>query len=198
MFYGVLMSDEFDLFRDELKGVNKIDDDRVNLHQKNKAPTLAQQATRDAAIGEKNVTDSNILTTGFVEMIQPTDWLEYKKSGVQELVYKNLRLGKYPVEASIDLHRRTVKEARDDVYYFIQNSIKRDKRLLLITHGKGEKSEPKAVIKSHVNHWLQEIEEVIAFHTSQPRHGGLGSVYVMLKKSEWAKQENREQFNRKY
>lgn len=192
------MSDDFDLFKKEIAGVKKIKNEQVNLHQKNKKPTLSQQATKEAALGKRQSNDPNYLTTGFVEPVEPNDWLEYKSDGVQALVYKNLRLGKYPIEASIDLHRRTVKEARDDVFYFIKRCREHDKRLLLITHGKGERSEPKAVIKSHVNHWLQEVTDVIAFHSAQPHHGGLGSVYVMLKKSEWAKQENRERFNRKY
>ncbi len=192
------MSDDFDLFKKELTGVKKLENDQVNLHQKNDELTLAQQARQKDAIGRKPNHDPNPLTTGFVEMVKPDDWLEFKKDGVQEIVYKNMRLGKYSIEASIDLHRRTVKEARDDVFYFIQNCKKKDKRLLLITHGKGERSEPQAVIKSHVNHWLQEVTDVIAFHSAQPKHGGLGSVYVMLKKSEWAKQENREKYNRKY
>lgn len=192
------MSDDFDLFKKELAGVKKLENDQVNLHQKNDELSLAQKARQEDAIGRKPNSDPNPLTTGFVEMIKPDDWLEYKKDGVQDFVYKNMRLGKYPIEASIDLHRRTVKEARDDVFYFIKNCKEKDKRLLLITHGKGERSEPQAIIKSHVNHWLQEVTDVIAFHSAQPRHGGLGSVYVMLKKSEWAKQENRERYNRKF
>lgn len=192
------MTDDFDIFKKELHGVKKISNDQVNLHQKNDELTLSQQARQEDALGRKPNSDPNPLTTEFVDRVTPDAWLEYKKDGVQASVYKNIRLGKYPIEASIDLHRRTVKEARDDVFYFIQNCKKKDKRLLLITHGKGERSTPQAVIKSHVNHWLQEVTDVIAFHSAQPRHGGLGSVYVLLKKSEWAKQDNREKFNRKY
>jgi DNA-nicking Smr family endonuclease len=56
-------------------------------------------------------------------------------------------------------------------------------RCLLITHGKGAQSNPPARIKSYVNHWLQQVENVIAFHSATPRHGGTGSVYVLLKKT---------------
>jgi hypothetical protein len=35
---------------------------------------------------------------------------------------------------------------------------------------------------------------VQAFHSAQPRHGGTGAVYVLLRKSERQKQLNRERF----
>ncbi|NVK21285.1 MAG: DNA endonuclease SmrA [Kangiellaceae bacterium] len=193
-----MSADDFDLFKKELGGVKPLANDKVTLHQSNEAPSIAQQARKEAALGRKPKVDPNPLTTDFVDMVQPDDWLEYKNDGVQEGVYKKLRLGKYDIEARIDLHRRTVKEARDDVYYFIQGCMKRDKRLVLITHGKGERSEPKAVLKSYVNHWLQQLTDVIAFHSAQKQHGGVGSVYVLLKKSDMAKQLNRELFNKNY
>jgi hypothetical protein len=37
---------------------------------------------------------------------------------------------------------------------------------------------------------------VQAFHSAQPQHGGTGAVYVLLRKSEEKKQENRERFLR--
>ena len=39
-----------------------------------------------------------------------------------------------------------------------------------------------ALIKSHVSHWLQQIETVMAFCSAQPKDGGTGAVYVLLKK----------------
>ena len=36
-------------------------------------------------------------------------FLEYKKDGVQDGVFRKLRLGKYPITAKLDLHRRTLR-----------------------------------------------------------------------------------------
>lgn len=191
-----MSQDDFDLFKKELSDVKRLKNDRVNLHQSKEGPNIAQQARREAALGRKPNVDPNYLSTNFVEPVQPNDWLEYKKDGVQEGVYKKLRLGKYPIDAHIDLHRRSVNEARDDVFYFINGSLKRGKRTVLITHGKGERSHPQAVLKSHVNHWLKQHEAVLAFHSAQKHHGGLGSVYVLLKKNDEEKQINRELFNK--
>ena len=65
------------------------------------------------------------------------------------------------------------------------------------THGKGlgnkEKSVP-GVLKVDVNSWVRDMEGVQASHSAHPQHGGTGSVYVLLRKSEDKKRENRERF----
>ncbi|TMO58770.1 Smr/MutS family protein, partial [Pseudoalteromonas aurantia] len=48
------------------------------------------------------------------------------------------------------------------------------------------------VLKSYTNKWLQEMPQVLAFHSALKCHGGSGSTYVLLRKSDEKKQENRE------
>ncbi|NJN52019.1 MAG: hypothetical protein HC809_09830, partial [Gammaproteobacteria bacterium] len=57
---------------------------------------------------------------------------------------------------------------------------------------RGERSATPARIKSYVVHWLGEMQEVLAYHSAERRHGGAGSVYVLLKKSASARELNRE------
>jgi len=97
-------------------------------------------------------------------------------------VFKKLRQNRYNFDFHLDLHRRTVAEARKDVYQLLKNSARFNYRTLLITHGKGLKSNPPARLKSYLNHWLKQVDIVLAFHSAQPQHGGTGSVYVLLKK----------------
>jgi len=59
--------------------------------------------------------------------------------------------------------------------------------------GNKEKS-GSGVLKGYVNQWLQDIEDVQAFHSAQAHHGGTGSAYVLLRKSDVKKRENRERF----
>ncbi|MCV6604775.1 MAG: Smr/MutS family endonuclease, partial [Porticoccaceae bacterium] len=61
-----------------------------------------------------------------------------------------------------------------------------------VTHGKGEMRHKPALLKSCVNHWLRQLDVVLAFHTAQRHHGGSGATYVMLRKSDTQKDENRE------
>ena len=52
-------------------------------------------------------------------------------------VYKKLRLGKYELQGSLDLHHKTLNEARIALVQFIAECEVRDIRCLLILHGKG-------------------------------------------------------------
>jgi DNA-nicking Smr family endonuclease len=134
------------------------------------------------------------------EGVDPLDaWyvLDFKRPGIQHGVYKKLRMGRYDIDARLDLHRMTVKQAREEVKQFIDEAGKLGLRTLLILHGKGQRKveqENTAVLKGYVNHWLQQLEMVQAFHSAQPVHGGTGAVYVLLRKSADKKRENRERF----
>lgn len=127
--------------------------------------------------------DNNFLTDGDVEAVEPDEILNFKIDGVQPAVFKKLRQGKYRLDYHLDLHRKTVAEARKEVYALLANSARFDFRTLLITHGKGAQSNPPARLKSYINHWLKQVDMVLAFHSADARHGGVGSVYVLLKKA---------------
>lgn len=126
-------------------------------------------------------------------MLGPNDLLEYKRDGIQHGVYKNLRLGKYSIEARLDLHHHSVEEARKEVFRFVRDCMQYGLRTVLIAHGKGERNPEKfAVLKSYLNKWLPDLPEVMAFHSALKQHGGTGAVYVLLRKNEEDKQLNRE------
>ncbi len=166
--------------------------DTINHFGRAAQPTLAQQEKRKAA-EQAIILDDNLLASEHVELLDPHDFLSFKKSGVQEGVFKNLRLGKYDVDATLDLHGQTLIQARKALYESIKDSHERNIRVVLIRHGIGEKSQPhKGILKSYVFHWLQQLECVLAFHSALKCHGGLGSTYVLLKKSALKKLENRE------
>jgi len=111
--------DEEGIFKQEMAGVKPILAKEkivpVKLHSK---PDESQLARRAAAEG-MSVANPNILTTDYVEPVEPHDIICFKRDGVQEGVYRKLRLGKYDVHGVLDLHRKTLKEAHKDVFDFI-------------------------------------------------------------------------------
>ncbi|WP_019603254.1 DNA endonuclease SmrA [Teredinibacter turnerae] len=131
------------------------------------------------------------------DLLDPYDVLSYQKPGVQNGVFRNLRLGKYDIDARLDLHQLKIEEARKSVYQFIKDCVESDVRCALITHGKGAGRETPALLKSCVNHWLPQFEEVLAFHTAQRHHGSYGATYVLLRKSDKKKQETKDRHQRK-
>ncbi|CAH9063632.1 putative DNA endonuclease SmrA [Pseudoalteromonas holothuriae] len=164
----------------------------VELTRLKHSPTIAQLEKRRAAQLELDF-DSNFLSTEYVDLLDPFELLAFKKSGVQEGVYKNLRLGKYQIDATLDLHGKTFYEARSALFDFVLDCYSRNIRVLLVRHGLGLKSKPfPAILKSYTNKWLQEMPQVLAYHSALSCHGGSAATYVLLKKSEEKKLENKE------
>ena len=189
-------NDDLSSFFDEMKDVRRIKSDNVaQLHD----PESALEQKRKRASSQDSIRDKllNPLSMEGVKPVPPDDFIAFQQPGIQDGVFKKLRLGKYPLENKISLKGISLKESCDRVYQTIKQSHERGVRALLIQHGQGLDSKPfPALKKSYVNHWLRELEEVIAFHTAQPLHGGFGATYVLLKKHPDQKMINREN-NRK-
>lgn len=187
--------DDLALFQQMMGDVKPLSQDTAE-HKKQHTPTDAQIARREAAISLSEE-DDDYLSLDHAPMVKPDDVIEFKRSGVQDGVYRKLRLGKYPIQARLDLHKRTLKEARDEVVKFLRQCQKMDIRTVIIVHGKGERSTPPALMKSFISHWLTQIQEVMCLHSATRFHGGNGALYVMLKKSAEKKLENRERHQKR-
>jgi len=185
-------------FLDEMQDVKPLTQaNKVQLHNKPQE-TLAQKLKREAL--EKQVAlDDNGLSVEYVSPVDPHDFITYKQDGIQDGVYKNLRLGKYEIDTRLTLKHLKFDDARLTIYSTLQECHERGIRCVLIDHGIGLNSKPfPAFMKSYVNQWLREMNMVIAFHTALKQHGGLGAVYVLLKKHANQKLINREQHQKRY
>jgi len=151
---------------------------------------------RRKAAQEEVVAESNILDpASIIEQVDPLAYLEFVRPGVQHGVYKNLRLGKYEIQSRLDLHRHTVEQARKALWHFVDDCHKHGVRCALVTHGKGEGREQPARLKSCVNHWLRQFDQVLAFHSAQKTHGGVGATYILVKKDSSARRETGDKIN---
>ena len=109
------------------------------------------------------------------------EWLNPKYG--DELIAK-LHEGHISVQAFIDLHGCTVREAEEELESFFQESFKKGLRCVKIIHGRGLRSTrgarlKEAVIKRLSGHFRNDI---IAYVTARQCDGGLGALYVLLKK----------------
>lgn len=185
-----------DLFLEEMGDVQPLKAPKKVLLKKTDNSEISKRARREAAIKELSA-DKNHLSDGYVEILDPYYPLEFRRDGVQTGVFRKLKQGKYSVEARLDLHRMTVEVARKEVFRFIKECRAYDLRSLMVVHGKGTNSDSGAAkLKSYVNTWLPDMDEVQAYVSAQPQHGGLGAVYILLAKSERKKQENRDKISR--
>ncbi|MCV6589309.1 MAG: DNA endonuclease SmrA [Marinobacterium sp.] len=130
--------------------------------------------------------------------LNPHDPVAWKRDGVQEGVYRNLRSGRYQVDARLDLHKKSVAQTRQEIRSFIDECRRHGIRTVLISHGRGRHEQALGnQLKTALNHWLPQLDAVQAFHSAQPMHGGLGAMYVLLRKSEAQRQANWEQHQKR-
>ncbi|QSX31643.1 Smr/MutS family protein [Shewanella cyperi] len=111
--------------------------------------------------------------------------LSFCRDGVQQLVFRQLKLGKYRSKRQCDLRGMKLLDARLLLLKVIDDVIARDERNLLLVHGKG-------VMRSAMAAWLPQIDEVQAFYSAQLKDGGKGALYLMLEKSAQARVHSRE------
>ncbi|MEC8443267.1 MAG: DNA endonuclease SmrA, partial [Pseudomonadota bacterium] len=123
------MTDD-DLFLQEMQGVERLKTpERVTLRKDEPAANAATR--RAAAVSESEQKDPNHLRASEVPRVGPHDVLGFKRPGIQDGVYRKLRLGKYDIEARLDLHRRTIEEARRELYRFVQDCMAADLRSVM-------------------------------------------------------------------
>ena len=179
------MSEDDDLFSQEMAGVQPLASDKRVVYLKNSVAGHKVSADPESEIRE------NPLTTGFLNIQPCDDPLEYKHDGVQQGVLDKLRQGKYPLEASLNLLRKPVEQCRQELFAFFCQAQAENLRTLLIIHGRGREDESHAnIVRSYIAKWLQQLDDVQAFCVAVQKDGGAGACYVALKKTAQAKQEN--------
>jgi len=185
-----MSEDELDNFRKQMSDVTPIrTQNRVVLKPRpDQSPGL--DARRQAAVSSGEKDRVAPLSLEHIPPVDPHDILGFVRPGVQQGVYKKLRLGKYSIDARLDLHRMNKVQARNAILQFMGDCMHHEVRCALITHGKGEGRQEPAMLKSCVACWLPDLPEVLAFHSAMPQHGGSGAVYLLLRKSEKKRQEN--------
>jgi DNA-nicking Smr family endonuclease len=105
-------------------------------------------------------------------------------AGIDRANAERLKRGRHEIEARLDLHDMTQAEAHRALGAFIRAARAANKRCVLVITGRG--SVGAGVLKSAVPRWLDEPEfrpHLLAIATAQPRDGGSGALYVMLRRT---------------
>jgi DNA-nicking Smr family endonuclease len=109
------------------------------------------------------------------------DQLSFRRPGIGTDVTRKLRKGEWSLQGQLDLHGLRSDEAREALGQFVRDSKRMGWRCVRVVHGKGLGSPGKEpVLKSKVQRWLVQKNEVLAFVQAKPSDGGAGALVVLL------------------
>lgn len=170
-------------FADAMQGVTRHQHDKADLKQAAKLRSKSELQYRRSAALKEDTPVIDGLSDEQVSLVASSEELLFAGPGIQLRVLKRLKQGHIPWQQGLDLHGYTVEQARDQVSRFIYDARKQQHRCVLLVHGKSHSSEnQQATLKSYVNEWLRRLNGVLAFCSAQPKDGGAGALYILLKK----------------
>ena len=150
---------------------------RVELNGTPAPPKAFQQKRDDDRVLRESLSDDFDVST----LLDTDDELSYRRSGIGTDVTQKLRKGHWSLQGQIDLHGLRSDEAREALGQFIRDAYKGGWRCVRVVHGKGLGSPGKTpVLKSKVQHWLVQKNEVLAFVQAKASEGGAGALVVLL------------------
>lgn len=105
--------------------------------------------------------------------------------GIDRANAERLKRGLRPIEARLDLHGLTQAEAHHRLVEFVEACYRDGRRCVLVITGRGLGPDGPGVLKRAVPRWLGETglrRRVLAIAPAQPRHGGAGALYLLLRR----------------
>ena len=166
------------LFRTAVADAVPLTSDRVQ-HEPPPPPAIPRQHRRDehAALLE------SLHAPEPLELhLEGGDEAAWLQSGLAPSLLRDLRRGRWVVQAELDLHGMNRTQARQQLVVFLAECLRHDHRCVRVVHGKGLGSpgrEP--VLKKRVLGWLAQRQEVLAFCQARAAAGGAGAAIVLLK-----------------
>lgn len=165
------------LFHNAVADAVPLDFDRVH-HEPPPPPAIPRQHRRDERAALVESLEHPALPDLYLEGGDEAAWL---RPGMARGVLRDLRRGRWVVQACLDLHGMTRDEARVLTTGFLADCLLRGYRCVRVVHGKGLRSpgrEP--VLKKWVPHWLAQRKQVLAFCQARPHDGGEGALLILL------------------
>ena len=171
-------ADDKSLFHMAVDGITPLTQERVQHAKKQLEPEPQFQSYEPA-----DSIDSLYSEEFEPKTISNEDPLSFQRSGVQYRLFNQLRAGQLAVDAELDLHGMTIPIAHQQLAEFIHQCRQERIRCVRIIHGKGWGSKNnQPVLKTKLNSWLQQEQNVLAFCSTPIEDGGTGAVYVLLRR----------------
>ena len=119
------------------------------------------------------------------DIVDSDEYVEGHIRGLHPVILEKLRRGRFSIQAHLDLHGLTVREADEAVREFIQDAVVLGYRCVLLVHGRGLNSKDQIpVLKKRLETILLRgpvKKQILAFTSARPVDGGTGASYVLLR-----------------
>ena len=160
-------------FAELMRGVRRLDHDRVEHERPRPAARPRAQAADDIATDDwQDIAEESL------SMLED----DYHRPGVQRSLLRKLKRGQFRITAEIDLHGLRLSQARQALRAFLAEAAHERMCCVRVIHGKGYSSPNlQPVLKPNVRHWLRHDERVLAYTAVHDRAGGSGALYVLLR-----------------
>ena len=144
-------------------------------------PTRTKEATPPAPPSFARLLEENIE----FDMEYTHEFMTGQIRGLDAKIFRKLKNGEFSVQGHLDLHGMNTDQARIAVLDFLRRSYMEAKRCLLLIPGRGRNSPMgQGVLRQELTNWLTQAplkRIVLAFATAQPKHGGSGALYLLLR-----------------
>ncbi len=166
-------------------------------------PAIAEEAGDE----EARLMRQAMLGTVEFELELSDEYMHGFVRGLDSKIFQQLKAGRLSPEGHLDLHGQNADQALDALLFFMRESYLASRRMVLVIPGRGRNS-PRglSVLRQEIQAWLTREplrRIVLAFCTAQPKDGGAGALYVLLRRMKkqqgkvaWDKQMNWEDIER--
>ncbi len=161
---------DFSLFQDAVKGVKKLQQDKV-VQRPNRE--IKQQETKRTFREAKD--NEFFFSDEFVPHLEQEGPTRYARSDVSKYELKRLRRGVYVPDVYLDMHGMTQREAKMELAAMIAYCVKENIHCASVMHGIG-----KHILKQKAPIWLAQHPDVMAYHQAPLEFGGDGALLVLL------------------
>ena len=119
-----------------------------------------------------------------INLSDTQEYVEWTNPDVHCTVTGKLHAGQFSVQGSLDLHGFTGDEVNEELDRFLAEAFRKDWRCVKIIHGRGLRSVKGPVLKDAVARRLvgRYRKQIIAFVSARQCDGGLGALYVLLRR----------------
>lgn len=168
--------DEINLFREAVKGTQRIHSDTVQPLPAKQRVQQKQRQVRDDDIGQNSRAASDYFSDQF-QGYMADGTVRYVADGESHYLLKQLRRGDYAPEMLLDLHGMTLADAKQELAAMFKACEQQLVECCCIMHGHGM-----GRLKQQLPHWLIQYPGMRAFHQAPKEWGGDAAIVALIER----------------